>query len=321
MQVPNRQGEFYSIGSKPSVGVPEDMIIYGNASVGGVRIAYRECGVPDAPAVVLLHGTPSSSLQFRELMQALSTRFHLIAPDFPGCGNSEMPDPEEFKYSFETVSAVVEEFLRLKGFDEYGLYMHGLAGAAGFRLFERDPKAVKWLIIQNANIYEVGIAPMWDAVRAMWADRNEETEKGLNRFFDLDGIRSLYLQGAQREDLVSPDYWNSVYGFLQKPNARRAQLDLLYDYRSHVDLYPKWQRLLRERQPKTLIFWGEDDCFFTRAGGDAYRSDLPDAELYHLNFGHFALGFCGEYISYNMRRFYNGRVAPRVDPSSYLPRK
>jgi len=183
--------------------------------------------------------------------------FHVIAPDYPGFGNSDMPDPATYGYTFDKISEVIEAFLKQKSFDRYGLYVQDYGGPVGFRIVGRHPEALEWLIIQNTNAYEVGFTPAWDALRgAMWKNRTPETEKPLSGFLELAGIKSFYLHGAQREELISPDNWNSDFAFMERPNARRVQLDLFYDYRTNVALYPKWQQCLRERQPKTIIFLG-----------------------------------------------------------------
>jgi pimeloyl-ACP methyl ester carboxylesterase len=230
---------------------------YGSLSVDRLSIAYREAGDPANPKLVLLHGFPASSHKYRNLIPALADSFHVIPPDYPGFGNSDMPDPATYGYTFDKISEVIEAFLKQKSFDRYGLYVQDYGGPVGFRIVGRHPEALEWLIIQNTNAYEVGFTPAWDALRgAMWKNRTPETEKPLSGFLELAGIKSFYLHGAQREELISPDNWNSDLAFMERPNARRVQLDLFYDYRTNVALYPKWQQCLRERQPKTIIFLG-----------------------------------------------------------------
>ena len=285
-------------------------VTYGSIPVDGLNIAYREAGNPANPKLVLLHGFPASSHQYRDLIRALGGTFHVIAPDYPGFGLSDIPDPATFPYTFDRISEVVERFLELKGFHRYGLYVQDYGGPVGFRIVARQPDALEWLIIQNSNAYEVGFTAAWDGLRnALWKTRTPETEQPLLGFLTRDTISTIYLHGAKRPELVSPDNWESDIAFLQRPNAVRLNLDLFYDYRTNVPLYPAWQTFLRERQPETLIFWGQDDIFFTREGGDAYLADLPSAELHRLEAGHFAVEEHLDYIATHIRRFYSANVA------------
>jgi len=288
-------------------------VTYGSETVDGLNIAYREAGDSSNPKLVLLHGFPASSHQYRDLIRALGDTFHVIAPDYPGFGLSDIPDPATFTYTFDRIAEVVERFLELKGFHRYGLYVQDYGGPVGFRIVARQPDALEWLIIQNSNAYEIGFTAAWDGLRnALWKKRTPEAEQPLLGFLTRDTIRTIYLHGAKRPELVSPDNWESDVAFLQRPNAVRLNLDLFYDYRTNVPLYPAWQTFLRERQPETLIFWGQDDIFFTREGGDAYLADLPSAELHRLDAGHFAVEDHLDYIATHIRRFYAANVADAV---------
>jgi pimeloyl-ACP methyl ester carboxylesterase len=284
-------------------------VTYGSIAVDGLHIAYREAGDPANPKLVLLHGFPASSHQYRDLVPALADTFHLIAPDYPGFGLSDTPDPATFPYTFDRIAQVIERFLALKGVNRYGLYVQDYGGPVGFRLIDRKPEALDWLIVQNANTYEVGFSAAWTGLRTLWTTRSPETEEPLHGLLMRDTIKAIYLHGAKRPDLVSPDSWESDAAFLQRPNAARLHLDLFYDYRTNVPLYPKWQAFLRERQPKTLIFWAQNDMFFTPEGGDAYLADLPNAEMHRLDAGHFATEDHLEYIAAHMRRFYSRNIA------------
>jgi len=282
---------------------------YGSLDVNGLNIAYREAGEASSPKLVLLHGFPSSSHQYRDLMRSLSDRFHVIAPDYPGFGLSDLPDPSQYSYTFDAISEVIGEFLKLKGFERYGLYVQDYGGPVGFRIVGRDPKALEWLIVQNSNAYEVGFTEAWDGIRgALWKNRSRETEEPLEAFMTFDTIKHIYLYGALRSELISPDNWNSDFAFVQRRNVIRLNLDLFYDYRTNVDLYPQWQAFLRENKPKTIIFWGQNDIFFTPEGGEAYLKDLPEAELHRLEAGHFAVEDHLDYISEHMIRFYETKV-------------
>jgi len=285
-------------------------VTYASIAVDGLNIAYREAGDPTNPKLVLLHGFPSSSHQYRDLIRVLADRFHLIAPDYPGFGLSDTPDPATFAYTFDRIASVIERFLALKGFHRYGLFVQDYGGPVGFRLVANRPDALEWLIVQNSNAYEVGFTAAWDGLRnALWKDRSAATEQPLLGFLTGDTIRTIYLHGAKRPELVSPDAWESDIAFLRRPNAARLHLDLFYDYRTNVPLYPAWQAFLRERQPRTLIFWGQDDIFFTREGGDAYLADLPAAEMHRLDAGHFAVEDHLDYVATHIRRFYARNVA------------
>ena len=285
--------------------VATETVRYGTLTIDGLNIAYREAGDAGNPKLVLLHGFPASSHQYRNLIPALADRFHVIAPDYPGFGNSDMPDPAAFAYTFDRLSEVTERFLKAKGFDRYGLFVQDYGGPVGFRIIGRHPEALEWLVIQNTNAYEVGFTDAWGGLRnALWKNRTAESEAGVVGLLDFATIQAVYLHGHKRPELISPDNWNMDFRFMERPNARRVQMDLFYDYRTNVTLYPQWQKFLREKQPKTLIFWGQDDIFFTRAGGEAYLQDLPHAEMHRLDSGHFAVEDSLDKIVADMRRFY-----------------
>ena len=283
---------------------------YATEEVDGLKIAYREAGKPGTPKLVLLHGFPSSSHQYRNLIPALADRFHVISPDYPGFGNSDAPDPREFAYTFDQLAEITAKFLRKKGFDRFGLFVQDYGGPVGFRIVTKTPDVLEWLIIQNTNAYEVGFTAAWGGLRdALWHNRAPENEEAVAGLLAYDTVKAIYLHGAQKPELISPDNWNSdFFTTIQKPNGRQIQLDLFYDYRKNVALYPKWQSFLKQNQPKTIIFWGQDDIFFTREGGEAYLEVLPKAEMHRLESGHFAVEDCVEYIARHMHQFYDQSV-------------
>jgi pimeloyl-ACP methyl ester carboxylesterase len=284
-------------------------VTYGSIAVDGLNIAYREAGSPGAPKLVLLHGFPSSSHQYRDLVRVLGYRFHVIAPDYPGFGLSDTPDPGKFAYTFDHIAEIVGRFLSIKGFERYGLFVQDYGGPVGFRLVEANPDALEWLIIQNSNAYEVGFTAVWDGLRnALWKNRSPDTEAPLRGFLTPETIKTIYLHGAAQPEVISPDAWQSDIAFMKGPHAERLNLDLFYDYRTNVPKYAAWQTFLRKRQPETIIFWGQNDIFFTPEGGDAYLADLPNAELHRLDAGHFAVEEHLEYIAMNIKRFYSQRV-------------
>ena len=290
---------------------------YSTTVVDGLSVAYREAGDPQNPKLVLLHGFPASSHQYRNLIPALADRFHVIAPDYPGFGNSDMPDLASFAYTFDRLAEITAKFLKQQGFDRYGLYVQDYGGPVGFRIVTGSPDALEWLIIQNTNAYEVGFTEAWTGLRnALWKNRTPEAEKAVAGLLELDTIKAVYLHGHKHPELISPDNWNMDFRFMERPNARRVQMDLFYDYRTNVTLYPKWQRFLRDRQPKTLIFWGQSDIFFIREGGEAYLKDLPAAEMHRLDSGHFAVEDCLGQIATNIVRFYDEKVMPVAQTSA-----
>jgi len=280
-------------------------------SIDGLNIFYREAGDPSAPKLVLLHGFPASSHQYRNLIPALATRFHVIAPDYPGFGNSDMPDPASYAYTFDNTSQIIESFLEKVGFTRFGLFVQDYGGPVGFRIVTRRPEWLEWLIIQNTNAYDVGFTPVWDGLRgAYWKTRAPEAEKPLEAFLQAETVKLVYTHGHADPTLISPDNWNMDLHFLDRPGARQVQLDFFYDYRTNVALYPRWQKFLRERQPKTLVFWGQNDIFFTPEGGESYLVDLPKAEMHRLNSGHFAVEDCLPLIVDAMLEYHAKTVAP-----------
>ena len=287
----------------------DGLMKYKTVKVDGFSVFYREIGDQTKPKLVLLHGWPSSSHQYRNLMPALASHFHVVAPDYPGFGNSEFPSPDDFNYTFDRLSEVTEDFLKTIEFTHFGLYMQDYGGPVGFRIIDRHPEWLEWVILQNTNAYEIGFTSTWDGLRnALWKNRTPETEAPLHGFLKIDTIRQVYLHGHNNPTAISPDNWNMDFSFLERPNARQLHMDLFYDYRKNVQLYPEWQKFLQDRQPKTLIFWGQNDIFFTREGGEAYLKDLPNAEMYRLDSGHFAVEDCLYEISTGIIRFYLEKV-------------
>ena len=287
------------------------MIRHKIAEVDGLHVFYREAGDPANPKLVLLHGFPASSHQYRNLMPALEDRFYLVAPDYPGFGNTDMPDPAAFDYTFDRLSEITEGLLVSIGFDRFGLYMQDYGGPVGNRIVGRHPEWLEWQIVQNSNAYEEGFTEAWNALRfGLWQERNPETEAPVEVFLlGRDGVIQAYLSGHKDPEKISPDNWNMDLLFLARPNAHRVQLDLFYDYRTNVELYPEWQAFLRERRPPTLILWGENDIFFAPEGGRAYLRDLPDAEVHMLDSGHFAVEDHLDVIADHIKRFYGEKVA------------
>ncbi|MDH6132764.1 pimeloyl-ACP methyl ester carboxylesterase [Kitasatospora sp. MAA4] len=254
--------------------------------VDGVRVFYREAGPADAPTLLLLHGFPSASHQFRRLIDALGTRYHLIAPDYPGFGHTEAP--ADFRYSFERLADVMEGFVRTLGLKSFALYAFDFGGPVGLRLATRLPGAVSGLIVQNANTYTEGLSPL---ALGMIANRPgvDGAEERVREILTLPVTRGQYEGGTTDTESVAPEGWTLDQHFLDLPGRKEAQVALALDYHSNVELYPVWQQWLREHRPPTLILWGRGDAFFPEAGAHAYLRDLPDAQLHLFDTGHFAL--------------------------------
>jgi pimeloyl-ACP methyl ester carboxylesterase len=278
--------------------------------VEGVNVFYREAGDASLPKLLLLHGFPASSHQYRNLMPALAGRFHIVAPDYPGFGNSDIPSPKTFPYTFDKIAEIVETFLQKRGFTRFGMYVQDYGGPVGFRVVDRHPEWLEWLIIQNTNAYEEGFTPVWDSLRGnYWKHRTPEAEKAIGAFLEPAMVKTVYTHGHPKPERISPDNWNMDNHFLERLDAKQVQLDLFYDYRTNVALYPKWQAFLKQRQPKTIIFWGQNDIFFTPEGGEAYLKALPKAEMHRLESGHFAIEDSLAEIADKMIAYHKNSVA------------
>jgi pimeloyl-ACP methyl ester carboxylesterase len=276
------------------------MTAYRTVDVDGVEVFYREAGDRESPALLLLHGFPTSSTQYAGLMHRLSHRFHLIAPDYPGFGYSE---PLDGTTTFERLADVVDGFVDAVELDHYGLYVFDFGAPVGFRLAMRHPERVEALIVQNGNAYEAGIGPNLAGLAAYWEDR-EAAEPAARTFLQLDATRAQYVEGVADPQRVDPDLWTLDQHFLDLPRRDRVMLDLFYDYQGNVALYPAWQSYLREHQPPTLVTWGANDRYFVADGARAYLADLPNAELHLLDTGHFALATHAEEIADLIGAFY-----------------
>ena len=264
---------------------------YESELVDGIRVFYRESGEPQKRAFVLLHGFPASSHMYREVLAELGDEFYLIAPDYPGFGNSDFPDPEEYEYTFDNLAKTIEALLEQKGITEWILAIQDYGAPVGFRLATKHPERVKGLITMNGNAYEEGFDPESSApVRSYWESRTEEKEAMIaDQLLSLEGVKWQYTQGTRNPDGINPDNWTLDVARLQRPGQRRVQLDLFYDYRTNVELYPQWQAFLKERQPPTLIAWGKRDPIFIAAGAEAYRKHLDSPEFHLFETGHFVL--------------------------------
>lgn len=279
-----------------------------NIKVDGINIAYRETGNPENPTIVLLHGFPASSHQYRKVLNQLSNDFHLIAPDYPGFGNSDYPLPNAYEYTFDNVAKTINSFLKQKGLNSYALMIQDYGAPVGFRIATAHPENVTAIINQNGNAYEEGLGEAWKDIKALWKNRNEETEKALLPTFTLDALKWQYTHGTRNSENINPDAWNLDYLNLLKPNAHKISLDLFYDYQNNVKLYPKWQQYLRENQPPLLIVWGKNDEFFPESGAEAFKKDVKNIDYNIFDTGHFALEEDGDLIIEKIRLFMNAVI-------------
>ncbi|WP_179318391.1 alpha/beta fold hydrolase [Winogradskyella helgolandensis] len=276
---------------------------YKTLAVNGINIAYREAGNPKKPTIVLLHGFPASSYQYRKVLAQLSNEFHLIAPDYPGFGNSDFPDAETFTYTFDNIAVTIDSFLEQKGINSYAIMIQDYGAPIGFRLATAHPERITAIINQNGNAYEEGLGEAWAGIRALWKNRTKETEDALLPAFSLEGLKWQYTHGVRDIETVDPDTYNLDYLRLSRPNAHAVNLDLFYDYQNNVKLYPKWQQYLRDNQPPLLIVWGKNDAFFPESGAEAFKKDVKEIDYNIYDTGHFALEEEGDAIIESIRNF------------------
>ena len=278
-------------------------ISYHTIDIQGLNIFYREAGRANAPTVLLLHGFPSSSRMWEPLLPLLADKYHLIAPDYPGFGNSSAPSPSGFEYTFDNLARVMDELTTKLGITTYVLFMQDYGGPVGFRMALSNPGRVRAIIVQNAVSHDQGLSSLWDARRKYWADPVRELEKLKANFTSFEATRQRHLGSSPHPDRYNPDTWTDEYAFLARPEQADIQATLFLDYRNNVASYPLWQKWLREVQPPTLVVWGKYDPSFTVAGATAYANDVPKAEIHILEAGHFALDEATDEIASLVRDF------------------
>ena len=274
--------------------------------IQGIDIAYREAGDPSNPAIVLLHGFPTSSHMFRELIPQLAVNYHVIAPDYPGFGASAMPAPGEFEYSFANFANVVNELLERKSVDKYAMYLMDYGAPVGFRLFAKHPERVSGFIIQNGNAYDEGLEDFWDPIKAYWADPSSQNRENLrSSLLTIDATKWQWTHGIpdNKLELVSPDNWYHDQYLLDRPGNKDIQLEMFLSYGTNVTEYPRWQELFREHQPPALIVWGKGDYIFPATGAHPYERDLASVEKHIIDTGHFALETHLDFISTKIDAF------------------
>jgi pimeloyl-ACP methyl ester carboxylesterase len=270
--------------------------------VEGLEIFYRENGNPGRPAILFLHGFPSSSHMYRDLLADLGAEFHCVAPDLPGFGLTESPPADRFDYTFDRLAEVAEAFTRAIGLARFSLYVFDFGAPVGMRLAAADPDRIDSLIVQNGNMYEDGLAPSFAPLYAYWKDRagGEDTVRGI---LTAEATRFQYTEGVRDLERLAPEAWTLDQHFLDLPGRKEAMLDLFYDYRTNVERYPEWQSYLREHRPPTLVMWGRNDPYFTPAGAEAIKRDVPEAVVHLLDTGHFAVEDHGAHIASEIRSF------------------
>ncbi|MGH9977593.1 MAG: alpha/beta fold hydrolase [Nitrososphaeraceae archaeon] len=280
-------------------------------SIDGQTIFYREAGNKEnAPTILLLHGFPTSSHMFRNLIPALANKFHLIAPDYPGFGNSSMPTVDKFQYTFDHLAEIVDKFITQIGLQRFSIYVMDYGAPIGFRLAVRHPEKIDALIVQNGNAYDEGLGEFWEPLKAYWSEPNEKNKQALGKFLTIEATRWQYTHGVRNENVISPDNWILDQSLLERPGNKEIQLQLFYDYRSNPPLYPKWQEYFRKYQPPTLVVWGRNDNIFLKEGAIPYQRDLKNTEVHLLDTGHFALEEEGELIAELISHFLKSRKYP-----------
>jgi pimeloyl-ACP methyl ester carboxylesterase len=276
---------------------------YGTARINDLKVHYREAGPAAAPKLLLLHGFPTSGHMFRDLIPLLADRFHIIAPDLPGFGQSDMPPRDQFNYTFDNIAVVIDRFTKAVGFDRFAIYVFDYGAPTGFRIAMRHPERITAIVSQNGNAYEEGLSDGWNPIRAYWQDPSETNRKALRAFVAPETTRWQYTHGVPDETAVSPDGIALDNFYLSRTGADEVQLDLFGDYQRNIALYPAFHEYFRQHKPPFLAVWGKNDPFFLPAGAEAFRRDIPDADIRFFDTGHFALETHAAPIAAAIRKF------------------
>ncbi len=271
--------------------------LYRTIQLNGLSIFFREAGSKDAPTILLLHGLPSSSRMFEPLFARLSDRYHLVAPDYPGFGHSDWPDPKQFAYTFDHYAKIMNRFTEALGISRYTLYMQDYGGPVGFRMALANQDRIEALIVQDAVAHDEGLGANWKTRRAFWADRVANESALRTNLLSLAAARTRHVGNDPNVERYDPDLWTDEFAFLSQPGQAEIQSDLFYDYRTNVDSYPRWQAWMREKQPRLLVLWGKYESSFDSGEPKRYRNDVPNAEVHVLDGGHFALDTAADEIA------------------------
>ncbi len=283
-------------------------VTYKTVKIDGLDIFYREAGSPKNPTVLLLHGFPTSSRMYRNLMPQLADRYHVIAPDYPGFGESSMPTVDKFDYTFENLTNLIDEFAQTLKLERYSIYLQDYGGPVGFRLAVKHPERVQALIVQNGNAYEEGLRQFWDPIKAYWKDRTDDNALPIKKIFTSEGTKWQYTTGVRNIENLDPVMWTTDQFLMDRPGNKDIQLQLFYSYGSNPPLYPSWQEYFRKYQPPTLVVWGKNDFIFPAEGAEPYKRDLKNLEFHLLDTGHFALEEDGDQIAAYMNKFLDKNV-------------
>ncbi len=298
------------------VGVPPAPVLDGSTpavhhrtvKIDGLDLFYREAGPKDAPVILLLHGFPTSSQMFRNLIPALADRYRVLAPDYPGFGQSSMPTLDEFEYSFDNLARVVDKFTHAVGAESFVLYLQDYGAPIGYRIAAAQPERVRGLIVQNGNAYDEGLADFWVPLKAYWKAQTDETRAGVAKFLEAGATRWQWTHGVRDESRISPDTWTLDQRGLDRPGNKEIQLQLFLSYGTNPPLYPAWHAYFQKHQPPTLIVWGKNDFIFPASGAEPYKRDLKNLDFNLLDTGHFALEEQGPEIAQKIRTFMAERV-------------
>jgi pimeloyl-ACP methyl ester carboxylesterase len=302
-----------SLGSRVVENSP--IVHYRTVNIDGVDVFYREAGPVDAPSIVLLHGFPSSSFMFRNLIPLLANRYHVVAPDYPGYGQSGSPDHAVFQYSFDHFAHVVDELTQKLKLTRFTMYVHDIGAPIGYRIATAHPERISGIVVQNGNAYDEGLAAaFWGPVKTYWANPSAENRARLEVALTPKAYESQYLTGVSDASVISPDTWTSDLANLARPGNKDAQLDHFLDYRTNPPIYPQWQAYFRRCQPPMLIVWGKNDVAFTERGAQAYKRDLKNVELHFFETGHFALEDHGQEIAGLVNGFLDRNATSKVAP-------
>jgi pimeloyl-ACP methyl ester carboxylesterase len=295
--------------------VERNQTLYKTAKLDNLDIFYREAGPRDAPTILLLHGFPTSSHMFRNIIMQLSDEFHLVAPDYPGFGNSSAPPVDTFDYSFDHLAEIMEKFIQDLQLKRFSIYLQDYGAPIGFRIATKHPDWIEALIIQNGNAYEEGLKDFWIPIKAYWQNRSKENEAALRKFLTIDATKWQYTHGVRNVEAISPDNWLVDQPLLDRPGNDKIQLQLFYSYQTNPPLYPQWHEYFRKHQPPSLIAWGKNDQIFPADGAHPYKRDLKNIDFHLLDTGHFALEedyeLIAELISNFLRRIQ--RVSKRKE--------